>query len=98
MQKGKMLLGQGRYSNIEGPGRSKVEVCNRGQLGGMDKEAGGEPGPPDKTREFIAIGGQSSIRRGPSWTKKAKVREQGWAGSGRSHWTIGALGLAALAP
>lgn len=72
MQNGKMPLGKGRCSNIEGPGRSKVEVCNRGQLGGRDKEAGGEPGPPDKTREFIAIGGQSSIRRGPSWTKKAK--------------------------
>jgi hypothetical protein len=88
MQVGEMIFGQGRCSNIDTPGRSKVGVCKRGQLGVMDKEEGGEQGPPDKTRDFIAIGGKSSIRRGPFETKKAKVREQGWAGSGRSHWAI----------
>jgi hypothetical protein len=88
IQVGEMLFGQGRCSNIEGPGRSKVGACKRGHLGGMDKEEEGEPGPQDKTRDFIAIGGKSSIRRGPFETKKAKVREQGWAGSGRSHWAI----------
>jgi hypothetical protein len=42
--------------------------CKRGQLGGMEKEEGGQPGPPDQTREFIGVHGESSLRRGHDQT------------------------------
>lgn len=74
---GLMHLGQVECSNIKGPARLKDKLYKWVQLRGMNEEEGRESGLPDKVREFIAIGGQSSIRRGPLETKKAKARKQG---------------------
>jgi hypothetical protein len=40
----------------------------------VKKDEGGNPGPPDKTREFITFAGETSIRRG-HWNDEAK---EGW--------------------
>ena len=42
--------------------------CKRKDLGGMDREEGGESGPLNQTMEFIALRGRSSIRRGHDQT------------------------------
>ena len=62
----------------------------------MKREEGDRLGPPDKTREFIAFPGVSSLRRGSLVVTRRRGEGQGWESQDGSHWTIGGLGLAPL--
>lgn len=49
----------------------------------MEREEGGQLGPKDRTRDFIAIAGEFSLRRGQSLDEERREDEQGWEGLDR---------------